>query len=77
MDQHSKIRLSANLKRMRRAKGVTQAALEELAGLPAGAISTIERGKRQIDMEMLNRLCLKMDWPPEELLWGVSIDAEP
>lgn len=62
-------RLSSNMKRMRRARNVTQAELAELCGMHVWTISSIEIGRRAVDRETLELFCRVLDWPIEELLW--------
>lgn len=64
----NKQQLRVNMKRMRRAKRITQAKLAELCGMSLGAVSGIEQGKREVSRETLELFCHVLNWPIEELL---------
>ena len=61
--------LRVNMKRMRRARQVTQAQLADLCGMNPRHIGAMEQGKRAVDRETLALFCRVLDWPMEELLW--------
>ena len=48
-------------------KGMTQAALVERAGIPQSALSNIERGKHDLTVSTLIRLCSALEISPAEL----------
>ncbi|MBR3763478.1 MAG: helix-turn-helix transcriptional regulator [Clostridia bacterium] len=58
-----------NMKRMRRAKRITQAQLAELSGMSQWKIAENEQCKRDITKETLELFSRLLDWPIEELLW--------
>ena len=65
----NKEQIRLNMKRMRRAKRITQEKMAEICGVSPWLMAAIERGKREVDRETLERFCLALDWPLEELLW--------
>ena len=56
--QRKRLRLqfSQNLKKLRKAKGFSQEALAELAGLHRTYISSVERGERNISIDSIERI---------------------
>lgn len=61
--------ISVQLRRHREAKGLSQQALGDLAGVRQATISELESGKtRRVDLDVLDRLCAALGVEPGELL---------
>lgn len=65
-------RFGANLARQRRAAGVSQEPLAELAALHRTAVGQIERGERIARADTMAKLCAALEIDPGLLLKGVS-----
>ncbi len=66
-------RIELHLKDLRRAQGITQAELAELADIDQGRISRMEAGQcRSIGLDFLARLCDALDCEPADLLVRVG-----
>lgn len=59
--------LAANLRRLRQARGLTQEAVADAAGLRQALISELEAGKRDVRLDSLARLAAALDAPMAEL----------
>ena len=64
-----------NIKKARKAAGLTQAQLAEVLDYSNLHIGRLERGERPIGLEMLARLALALHVPVNDLLRG-SVDGE-
>ena len=60
--------VGANIRRVRREEGLTQAALAERAGLSTGYISLIEQGHANPRLETLSVLAEALETSPVDLL---------
>ena len=60
--------LSGNLQRLRRAKGLSQEAFADAAGMDRTYVSGIERGVRNPTIKVLDRLASTLGVPAWELL---------
>ncbi|MCH9826841.1 MAG: helix-turn-helix domain-containing protein [Gammaproteobacteria bacterium] len=60
--------LARNLRRTRISLGLTQEALAEECGLHQTYISDIERARRNVTLDVIQRLSIALDVKPEELL---------
>ena len=60
--------VGANIRRMRRAQGLTQAVLARRAGLSTGYVSLIERGRANPRLETMAALAQALKASPVELL---------
>ena len=65
----NRTQIRSNMKRMRRARRITQAQLAELCGMSQWTIAAIEQCKRDVNKETLELFSRVLDWPIEELLW--------
>ena len=66
--ESSSIRLAVNLRRLRKANGLTQEKLAELANLHLVYISMIERSASNISIESLDRLAIALNCDISDLL---------
>jgi DNA-binding XRE family transcriptional regulator len=60
--------VGANIRRMRRAQGLTQAALAQRAGLSTGYVSLIEQGRANPRLETVSALADALEASPMMLL---------
>ncbi|HEX4304974.1 MAG TPA: helix-turn-helix transcriptional regulator [Solirubrobacterales bacterium] len=65
-------RFAKNLRRLRKAAGLTQEELAERAGVHRTEIGLLEHGKRRPGLEMLVKLAGSLGVPPEELTEGIA-----
>ena len=65
------LRLGLNIRRWRHGRRMTQVQLGERVGCASRTISAMERGRRDVSIETLFRLCRALDCPVQELLLGV------
>ena len=56
-----KARLGRRFRELREAKGLSQEILADKAGLDRTYVSSVERGKRNISIENIERLALALD----------------
>ena len=68
---YNRLRLGLNVRRMRHGMRLTQAQLASVLKCSSKTVSDIERGKRDISMNMLFDLCRALNCPVQELLLGV------
>ena len=61
-------RLARNLRKLRQAKGVSQAAFADEAGLHRTYISDLERGTRNPSMTLVDKIARALDVPLGTLL---------
>jgi transcriptional regulator with XRE-family HTH domain len=61
------------VRELREAKGVSQEALENQAGLHRTRISSIEHGQRSVRIETIERLAIALHIQPSELMPKVSL----
>ena len=64
-------RFGANLKRIRKARGLSQEALAFAAGLHRTEAGMLERGIRLPRIDTFIKLCNSLDVGPDELLSGI------
>ena len=64
------ISIGQRLQSVRVTKNITQATLVERTGIPQSALSNIERGKNDITVSTLIRICSALDINPAELFQG-------
>lgn len=60
--------LAANLRSMRQARGLSQEALADIAGLHRTYVSSVERCERNATLDTLDRLSLALGITPSDLL---------
>ena len=60
MPEDIKIRFGNRLRKLREAKGLSQESLAHEAGLDRTYVSSVERGKRNISIENIERLALAL-----------------
>jgi transcriptional regulator with XRE-family HTH domain len=65
-------RFASNLRRLRKAGGLTQEELAERAGVHRTEIGLLEHGKRRPGLEMLVKLAGSLDVPPGDLIEGIA-----
>ena len=68
---YNRLRLGLNVRRMRHGMRLTQAQLASVLKCSSKTVSDIERGKRDISVNMLFDLCRVLNCPVQELLLGV------
>ena len=64
----ARVRLATNLRELRQAKGVSQEALGELAGLHRTYVSQVERAVNNVSLDNLDRLATALEVDIAELL---------
>ena len=64
------ISIGQRLQSIRIAKSITQAELVERTGIPQSGLSNIERGKNDITVSTMIRICSALDINPAELFQG-------
>jgi len=57
----------AKLRELRKARGLSQEAFAELAGLDRSYLGGVERGARNVSLININRISLALKMPMEEL----------
>jgi transcriptional regulator with XRE-family HTH domain len=67
-DDPTMVNFGANLRKARKACGLTQEQVSERSGVQAGEISRIEAGKRDPKVSTLLRLAEAVETPPGKLL---------
>lgn len=60
--------LARNLRQLRAAKGVSQEALADLAGLHRTYVGSVERCERNISIDNIEKLAIALGVTPAELL---------
>ena len=68
---YDSLRLGLNVRRMRHGMRLTQVQLASKLGCSSRTVSDIERGKRDISVNMLFDLSQALGCPVQELLLGV------
>lgn len=68
---YNRLRLGLNIRRMRHGMRLTQAQLASVLKCSSKTVSDIERGKRDISVNMLFDLCRALNCPVQELLLDV------
>ena len=68
---YNRLRLGLNVRRMRHGMRLTQAQLASVLKCSRKTVSDIERGKRDISVNMLFDLCRALNCPVQELLLDV------
>jgi transcriptional regulator with XRE-family HTH domain len=61
-------RFGANLRRLRRDKGISQEKLADLAGLHRTYVSSVERGERNVTLETVEKLAKALGVPMSKLM---------
>ena len=72
-------RLGLNIRTARESKGLSQKQLAEELQITNEHLSHLERGRRRVQLDTLNRICELLDVPYEQLLEGavdISIHAD-
>lgn len=69
---YNQVRLGLNIRMRRHILKLTQAQLAEKAGCAMSTVSALERGKRDISVELLFALSRALDCPVRELLLNVE-----
>lgn len=62
------VRFAANMRRLRKAKKLTQERVAELAELHPNYISSVERGERNISLRNIERIAIALGVPMADLL---------
>lgn len=60
--------LALNLRRLRHARGLSQEQLADLAGVDRTYVSSLERSKYAVGLDVLDRLACVLEVEPAELL---------
>jgi transcriptional regulator with XRE-family HTH domain len=60
--------LARNLRRLREARGLSQEALADLAGIDRTYVSSLERQRYSASVDMLDRLAAALEVPVADLL---------
>ena len=63
-------KFAENLRKLRLAKGISQEALADLAGLHRTYIGSVERGERNISIDNIERLALALECDVKDFLMG-------
>jgi transcriptional regulator with XRE-family HTH domain len=63
-----RLHFAANLRRERKALGLSQEALAHLAGLHPTYVGSVERGKSNISIDLIERLAHALGIEPAELM---------
>ncbi len=71
-----RVRFSVNLRKARRAIGISQQALGERCGLHRTEISLLERGLREPRLGTLIKLSSALGIPPSRLAMGMSWNVD-
>ena len=69
---YNRLRLGLNVRRLRHGLHLTQTELAARIGCGNRTISAIERGQRDLSVEMLFALCRALECSVKELLLGVE-----
>ncbi|QDG51188.1 helix-turn-helix transcriptional regulator [Persicimonas caeni] len=69
--------VGGNLRRLRRANGMSQSKLAERAGLNRSYLSMVENGRRNISLDNLVSLALALKVEPIELFSHVEATTKP
>jgi transcriptional regulator with XRE-family HTH domain len=59
---------AANLRRVRKDKGLSQEALAEIAGIHRTYVGSVERGERNVSIDNMERIALALGVPLPHLL---------
>jgi len=62
--------LAANIRKLRHAKGLSQEALAEIAGLHRTYVGSVERAERNISIDSIENLAKALGVSPADLLRG-------
>ncbi len=65
--------IGERLRRRRLNVGYTQEHLAELADMHPTYIGQVERGEKNITIESLERICIALDYPMDELFFNIHI----
>jgi transcriptional regulator with XRE-family HTH domain len=74
---HAGQRFAANLRRARRAKGLTQEALADAAGVHRTEIGLLEHAKRDPRLTTIAKLAEALETTPSRLLSEIDADEPP
>ena len=69
---YNQLRLGLNIRMRRHLMKLTQVQLAEKVGCSKGTISALERGQRDMSVEMLFALSRALEYPVQEMLAGVE-----
>ncbi len=61
MDENIKFKFGCTVKKLRAQKGISQEKLADLSGLHRTYIGSLERGKRNVSLENINKLAIALD----------------
>ena len=65
------MRLGRRLRKLREARGWSQAYLAEISGIGRAHVSQLENGRREAGLRIIEALAITFDLTPSELLKGV------
>lgn len=68
--------IAANVRRLRRAKGLTQVAFAEKAGISFGFFQRVERARCNISVGILVRMAMALNEKPQALLEPAKFGVE-
>lgn len=70
VDSHLRATLADNLRRLRKAQGLSQEALADNARLHRTFVGAVERGERNISLDNIGKLASALGVPASRLLSG-------
>jgi transcriptional regulator with XRE-family HTH domain len=60
MDENIKLKFGCTVKKLRAERGISQEKLADLSGLHRTYIGSLERGKRNVSLENINKLAIAL-----------------